>query len=98
MLQIKREMGCSVDDLLRWFPLAMGELYSRASLEIDGKILISGENPLIEISGSSRAARVIALLNIPVLELNIGFSQSLSALERDAAIKRFDLYTRRGGG
>lgn len=98
MQQINREMGCSVDDLLRWFPLAMGELHPRTSLKIDGKILIPGESPLIEISGFSKPARTIALLNIPVLELHIHFSESLSTLECDAAIKRFDLYTRRGGG
>lgn len=98
MQQINRVMGCTVEDLLRWFPVAMGELHSRTSLEIDGNILIPGKNPLIEISGFSRPARTIALLSIPVLDLQIRFSEFLSALERDEAIKRFDLYTRRGGG
>lgn len=98
MKQINREMGCSVDDLLRWFPLAMGELSPRTSLKIDGNILISVENPLIEISGFNRPARTIALLNIPVLDLQLGFSESLSAHDCNEAIKRFDLYTRRGGG
>jgi hypothetical protein len=91
-------MGCSVEDLLRWFRLAMGDLHPRTSLEIDGKLLIPSENPLIEISGFSRPARSIALLNIPVLDLRLRFSESLSDLECKEAIKRFDLYTRRGGG
>lgn len=98
MLQIKKEMGCSVDDLLRWLPLATGDFYARTSLKIDGHILIPRENPLLEISGSIRPARTIALLEIPVLELNLQFSGSLSAFECQEAISRFDLYTRRGGG
>lgn len=98
MQQIKREMGCSVDDLLRWLPLATGDFYTHTSLKIDGNILMSREDPLLEISGFIRPARTIALLEIPVLELNLHFSGSLSAFECQEAIRRFDLYTRRGGG
>jgi len=98
MQHIKREMGCSVDDLLRWLPLAMGDFYPHTSLTIDGNTLISKANPLLEISGSIKPVRTIALLEIPVLELHLRFAEPLSAFECQEAIRRFDLYTRRGGG
>jgi len=98
MHQIKREMGCSIEDLLRWLPQALGDLYSEACVELDGQVLLLAKNPLIKISGLSRPSRKIALLHIPILEINLTFSQSLSTIELEEALKRFDLYTRRGGG
>ncbi|WP_281776846.1 hypothetical protein [Polynucleobacter sp. KF022] len=98
MYQIKREMGCSIEDLTRWLPQALGELYSSASLDLNGKVLLQAQNPLVEISGFSRPSRKIALLNIPVLELKLVFAQSLSPSQVEQALNRFDLYTRRGGG
>jgi hypothetical protein len=41
--------------------------------------------------------RVIALMRMPVLRVNFEF-QGLSADERYAFMKRFDLYMQRGGG
>lgn len=98
MYQVKREMGCSVNDLVRWLPEALGELYVLASVELDSQVLLVSETPLIEIIGFSRPNRKIALLHIPVLDLKITFAKSLNKLEIDEAINRFDLYTRRGGG
>jgi uncharacterized OsmC-like protein len=98
MHQLKREMGCSLQDLVRWLPQALGELYSAAKVEVDGQIVLDSECPLIHISGSSHSDRKIALLHIPVMELHFVFAQSLSNDQIAAAIKRFDLYTRRGGG
>ncbi len=98
MQQITREMGCSIEDLVRWFPLAMGDFYSQTSLKIDGSYLIQASQPLIVITGFSRPTRQIALLHIPVLQLNLSFVKSLSPTQCEQVIKRFDLYTRRGGG
>ena len=98
MHHLKREMGCSKEDLVRWLPQALGELYSVAKVDIDGQIVLDSERPLIHISGRSHSDRKIALLHIPVMELCFEFAQSLSTDQIDAALKRFDLYTRRGGG
>jgi len=98
MHQFKREMGCSKEDLVRWMPQALGDLYSAATVVLDGQALLQAENPLVEISGFSRPSRKIALLHIPVLELNLVFSESLGSIKTEEALNRFDLYTRRGGG
>jgi len=98
MQQVTREMGCSIEDLVRWFPLAMGDLHSLANLKIDGNPLFLVNDPLIEVVGFSKPARKIALLHIPVLELKIIFDKSLTPSQCEKAIQRFDLYTRRGGG
>jgi hypothetical protein len=98
MRQVKREMGCSLEDLVRWLPSAMGNLFPNTSLESDDSVFMQTEIPLVMISCSVRPARQIALLNVPVLELTLLFSEGLTQIQCDEAIKRFDLYTRRGGG
>ena len=32
----KRLMGCSVEDLIRWLPEALGSYYEHSTLDIDG--------------------------------------------------------------
>ena len=91
-------MGCSVDDLMRWFPLALGDFYTQTSLHVDGVHLLHPANPLISIHGFTRAPRKIALLSIPILSLRVQFDESLGFAECEQITDRFDLYTRRGGG
>lgn len=98
MHEVTREMGCSVDDLVRWLPLAMSNFYAQTSLYIDGIELFHSESPLIEIVGISKSPRKIALLSIPVLSLRFIFTKNLDSTECDRIMERFDLYTRRGGG
>ena len=98
MRQVKREMGCSLEDLVRWLPSAMGSLFPDTSLEFNGSVLMQAKTPLVMISCSIGPVRQIALLNLPVLDLTLQFSESLTQIQCDEAIKRFDLYTRRGGG
>jgi hypothetical protein len=98
MPHYSREMGCTPTDLIRWLPQALGSLYPRASLIIDGNVLLSAAKPELEIVGITKPARKIALLQIPILELKLCFSENWATKECDEALKRFDLYTRRGGG
>jgi hypothetical protein len=98
MAQFTREMGCTPADLIRWLPEALGDLYPHASLKLDGNILLSAQNPQLEMIGVSRPVRKIALLHIPVLDLTLSFSENWTLMECEKALKRFDLYTRRGGG
>ena len=98
MYSLKREMGCSKEDLVRWLPQALGELYAAAKVEVDDHIMLNSDHPLIHITGHSYPSRKIALLHIPVMELHFSFAQNLSNVQVESAMRRFDLYTRRGGG
>lgn len=91
-------MGCTPEDLIRWLPQALGSLYPQTSLSINGSVLLSVVKPQLEMIGVSKPARKIALLEIPILELQLYFSENWLASECDEALRRFDLYTRRGGG
>lgn len=91
-------MGCTPEDLLRWLPKALGELYPQARLTIDGLELVSASSPKIELRGLTLKTRKIALLNIPVLQLQLLFAPSFSPNQITMILERFDLYTRRGGG
>ncbi|QWD60303.1 hypothetical protein [Polynucleobacter sp. MWH-UH35A] len=98
MAEVTREMGCSIDDLVRWLPMAMRNFDAQTSLYVDGIELRHSESPLIEIVGVTRPPRKIALLSIPVLSLKFIFAKNLDSLECERIMERFDLYTRRGGG
>jgi hypothetical protein len=98
MQKIRREMGCSSEDLIRWLPLAMGSYYPSTNLTIDGLAIYVYPEPIVEIIAVTKPPRKIALLNIPVMDISFSFSQELTISERDELMKRFDLYTRRGGG
>lgn len=91
-------MGCTPEELIRWLPQALGSLYSQTSLSINGNLVLSADKPQLEIIAVSKPTRKIALLEIPILELKLSFSEKWSTSECDTALKRFDLYTRRGGG
>ena len=98
MRQIKREMGCTTADLVRWLPQALDDLYLQTSLKIDGQDLLDVSDPILSITGITLPKRKIALLNIPVLDLNLCFSPFFPKERLGDVLKRFDLYTRRGGG
>lgn len=91
-------MGCTPEDLLRWLPEALGDLYPQTSLIVDDQKLLAGEHARILMQGATLRSRKIALLLIPVLELEIIFDASFSAEHIQSILARFDLYTRRGGG
>ena len=95
---VRREMGCTLEDLLRWLPEALGDLYPQTSLIVDDQKLLAGEPARILMQGAALRSRKIALLLIPVLELEIIFDASFSAEHIQSILARFDLYTRRGGG
>lgn len=98
MQKLQRVMGCSQEDLIRWLPLAMGSFYHSTNLTIDNKQVLKVPQPLVDIVALTKPPRKIALLNIPVMEISFSFVQSMTSNEREELIKRFDLYTRRGGG
>lgn len=98
MHQFSREMGCTPADIVRWTPQALGELYPHTSLIIDGQSKLNPTDPLLQIVGFTMPSRKIALLEIPILSLKLAFAESFTIKQCEAALGRFDLYTRRGGG
>ncbi len=96
-MQFERLMGCTAHDLQRWLPDALGIYYPRCSLNIDGIKVIHADEPLIQMVGVTKSDRQIALLQIPQLLLQLKFN-NLADQQIQALLKRFDLYTRRGGG
>ncbi|QWE22817.1 hypothetical protein FD975_00960 [Polynucleobacter sp. AP-Jannik-300A-C4] len=98
VFEVKRVMGCTPEDLVRWLPEALSDLYQQTSLVIDDRELLLGTHSRITMCGTTLKSRKIALLSIPVLELVITFDAFFSAEQIQAILDRFDLYTRRGGG
>ena len=93
----KRLMGCSVEDLIRWLPEALGPYYEHSMLDIDGLLYRDSPDPLIRLIGKTKPDHQVSLLRIPQLELSIEMSD-LAHDDATRMIQRFDLYTRRGGG
>ena len=93
----KRLMGCSVEDLIRWLPEALGPYYEHSMLDIDGLLYRDSPKPLIRLMGKTKPNHQVSLLRIPQLELSIEIS-NLTHEDATRIILRFDLYTRRGGG
>lgn len=92
--QFDREMGCTVQELLGWLPQAMGE--SRYELLPDGlkAVVFDGQ---LRMQWTQAEPRQIALISMPRLHVSFRF-KGLSDAQRYAFMKRFDLYTQRGGG
>ena len=99
VIQVQRVMGCSAEDLIRWLPNALGELLKSTSLVIDDKTHYDVPSTRLLIAAQTKPTHRIALLKIPVLEVNFSFAMSTFNAEQVAQVMaKFDLYTRRGGG
>lgn len=90
----ERDMACTEAEWLAWLPAAVGahpyELQAGAArVQLD-----SGE---LRLRWQVQAPRVIALIRLPRLAVRFAFS-GVSDEERYAFMRRFDLYTQRGGG
>lgn len=90
----EREMGCSESEWLRCLPDALGD--SRCQLE-QGRARVLIDAGELCLSWHVGAPRVIALASIPRLLVRFRFER-LDAQQRQAFMKRFDLYMQRGGG
>jgi hypothetical protein len=90
----ERDMGCTPADWLGWLPRAMGDV----PWELEGDALHAslGEGTL-HIRWQVLPPRRLGLAVIPRLQVVFVFSQVPDAA-RLVFMKRFDLYTHRGGG
>lgn len=92
--QFEREMGCTEVEWLGWLPRAVGV----HEHEVDGcsARVRMGCGELL-LTWHTQSPRVIALLRLPRLRMHFAFDH-VPEPERLAFMKRFDLYTQRGGG
>lgn len=90
----ERDMGCTLSDWLGWLPRAMGGV----PWQLQGDALhaqVAGGH--LQITWQLAEPRRLGLAVIPRLWVRFSFSQ-VSGADRLAFMKRFDLYTHRGGG
>lgn len=92
--ELKREMGCTVAEFERWLPGAT----RNAPIESAGSShRVTVDGGVVEIALTPLEPRRIALMVIPVLAVTFHFS-GLDDVQREAFLRYFDHYTRRGGG
>jgi hypothetical protein len=90
---VKLEMGFTRADLIR----CIGDAFSdRAAFAGDAVVIALPEGP-VRIRFSGDRERRIALLRLPVLDVDISFD-GVGEAAALAFLERFDSYTRRGGG
>lgn len=92
--RFERDMACTEAEWLLWLPRAVGAHACQVS-GTSARVSI-GEGEL-RLTWQVMPPRVIALMRLPRLRLDFVFS-GLDEAQRYAFMKRFDLYTQRGGG
>jgi len=90
----ERDMACTEAEWLLWLPRAVGD-HAYALDAGSARVALGGGE--LRLQWQVQAPRVIALLRLPRLALRFEF-RGLDAGQRLAFMKRFDLYTQRGGG
>ncbi len=92
--ELRREMGCTRDEFLRWLPGAS----RHAPVMANGDVyrILSKHGP-VEIRIAEMPPRRIGSIALPVLDVRFRFT-GIDASARKAFLDYFDQYTRRGGG
>lgn len=90
----EREMGCTEAEWLGWLPAAIGSCSWRQE---GAAVSVDVPPGTLRLRWEVGPPRVIALMRMPVLRVGFAFN-GLSAEQRHAFMKRFDLYMQRGGG
>ncbi len=91
-------MGCTIDELVNWLPAASNYKKFEVTKTSSDATTIDFEVDGITITANSLGSRKIALLVIPVLSVVFHFNQKWDKLASEQFMKRFDMYTQRGGG
>ena len=89
-----REMGCTADELRAWLPGAAGD--HALSLRAGEAEIAIGPGRL-RLAWQALPPRRIALLTMPRLAVQFRF-EGVGEAARSDFMRRFDLYTQRGGG
>jgi hypothetical protein len=90
----ERDMTCTEADWLRWLPSAVGDLHWKLQTGAAGVRLGDGA---LGLKWQVAAPRVIGLVELPLLKVSFRFG-GVGEMQRQAFMKRFDLYMQRGGG
>jgi hypothetical protein len=92
--EFEREMGCTAADLGQWLPgAAQPHPVQRDAAGAD----IALDGGCLRLRWEALPPRRIALLNLPRLRLRFAF-EGVDEATRLRFMRRFDLYTQRGGG
>jgi hypothetical protein len=92
--EFERELGCTAAELGHWLPGAAAPHPVR--VQRDGaEVAINGG--CLRLRWETLAPRRIALLSVPRLRLRFAF-EGVDEPARLRFMRRFDLYTQRGGG
>ena len=94
--QYQRLMGCTIDELISWLPAASNYKPFNINQQLPNQIDFPEDG--IKIAATQQNSRKIALLVIPVLSVVFSFDQKWDKLSSEKFMKRFDMYTQRGGG
>lgn len=92
--QFERDMACTETEWLQWLPRAVGE---HACERNGASARVTMGSGGLTLTWQVDAPRVIALMRLPRLRVRFAFSGVTDA-DRHTFMKRFDLYTQRGGG
>ncbi len=92
----ERLMGCTIDELISWLPAASKHRPFNINQQLPSQIDFPEDG--IKIVATQQKSRQIALLVIPVLSVVFSFDQKWDQLSSKKFMKRFDMYTQRGGG
>jgi hypothetical protein len=92
--QFEREMGCTEAEWLGWLPRAIGAHAWQLGAQTATARIGAG---CLLLTWRVAEPRRIGLVQIPRLFVQFDFGD-LAELERFTFMKRFDLYTQRGGG
>ena len=90
----ERDMACTEAEWLAWLPRAVGE-YACTVTGTSAVVTIGAGQ--LQLAWKVLPPRVMALVRLPRLALRFTFSGVPDA-PRQAFMRRFDLYTQRGGG
>jgi hypothetical protein len=94
--QYRRLMGCTIDELISWLPAASNYKPFNINQQLPNQIDFPEDG--IKIVATQQKSRQIALLVIPVLSVAFIFDEKWDKLSSEKFMKRFDMYTQRGGG
>lgn len=90
----ERDMACTEAEWLQWLPAAIG---AHAYEQKEGSACVTLDSGELLLQWQVRPPHVIALVRLPRLKVRFEFL-AVSEAQRLAFMRRFDLYTQRGGG
>jgi hypothetical protein len=93
-LALRRDMGCTLEEFLRWLPGATRNAPMQVGTD---RATVRTGGGTVEITYAQGRPRTIGPISIPVLDVSFRFV-GLEPASRAEFLAYFDMYTRRGGG